>query len=62
MNKELKPCPFCGGKAELKHDRVHYSYVMCMECHARTMFIEVAPYHCSNDRAIEYWNHRAGEE
>ena len=61
MNKELKPCPFCGGKAKLEHD-VHYSYVRCMECHARTNYIGIASYHCSDDRAIEFWNHRAGEE
>lgn len=52
MNKELKPCPFCGGKAKLEHD-VHYSYVRCMECHARTRDIAVASYHCSDDKAIE---------
>lgn len=60
MNKELKPCPFCGGKAQLDHDGLaDYSYVRCMECHARTRDITVASYHCSDDKAIELWNHRA---
>lgn len=60
MNKELKPCPFCGGKAQLDHDGLaDYSYVRCMECHARTRDIAVASYHCSDDKAIELWNHRA---
>ena len=60
MNKELKPCPFCGGKAQLDHDGLaDYSYVRCMECHARTREITVASYHCSDDKAIELWNHRA---
>ena len=63
MNKELKPCPFCGGKAQLEHDGITVnSYVRCFECHARTKAIAVAPYHCSDDKAIELWNQRTGEE
>ena len=51
-NFELKPCPYCGGKAELKHKReknfslpikkenfvghLENSYIRCSKCHART--------------------------
>ena len=63
MNKELKPCPFCGGKAQLDHEGIETSsFVRCMECHARTRNIAVASYYCSDDKAIELWNHRVGEE
>ena len=26
---ELKPCPFCGRKAELRHNKDGFSYVVC---------------------------------
>ena len=51
-NVELKPCPICDGKAELKHKReknfslpikkenfvghLENSYIRCSKCHART--------------------------
>lgn len=32
---ELKPCPFCGSKADLKYaDR--YYWIECTVCHARS--------------------------
>lgn len=38
MAEELKPCPFCGGPAELRTaDNVHYSFgvrIMCEPCGA----------------------------
>ena len=39
MPNELKPCPFCGGEAEIKEgwtygDPPHY-YLMCKECGVR---------------------------
>ena len=32
MSIELKPCPFCGGEAEMMGDQ--YPYVECQECAA----------------------------
>ena len=58
---ELKPCPFCGGKAILTHDNAGLgaSYIRCERCGLESVrFIksfEVA----SDDQAIKYWNRRA---
>lgn len=55
-NKELLPCPFCGGKAKLWttensfDSNGWYSEVTCQHCNARTTGNE--------DEAIEAWNRR----
>ena len=40
MNEELKPCPFCGGKAiivqRLKDIGINKYFVKCTKCGART--------------------------
>lgn len=58
---ELKPCPFCGGKAILAHDLAGLgaSYIRCEKCGLESVrFIksfEVA----SDYEAIKYWSRRA---
>ena len=58
MDKQLKPCPFCGGEAEIRKGRscmqAHYA-VVCKDktCQGRaqkTFFVEYA--------AIKSWNRR----
>ena len=58
---KLKPCPFCGGQASIKHyeskklfrKNIQYSYVQCNACNART---EIA----YTDAEVSYkWNRRA---
>lgn len=51
MTNELKPCPFCGGKAELKNDL--QDRVVCTDCRAN------GPYFLTSNDAIEAWNTRA---
>lgn len=56
MSEQLKPCPFCGGKdVETRTSSMSW-LVDCYTCDAR------GPLCGSEDRAIEEWNDRAGEE
>ena len=53
MNFELKPCPFCGGKAEFFEDEFFCRYsVVCTECGARTYT------YCVERDAMDAWNGR----
>lgn len=40
---ELKPCPFCGGEAELKTQEVQYglcgAWVFCVNCGAKSNYM-----------------------
>ena len=61
----LKKCPFCGGEAELKYDRVglsEASLIRCRQCEAQTFRYIVSPRYSSDDMAIEAWNRRIGED
>ena len=51
---ELKPCPFCGGEAELWDNKLEYSFysVICKECDCMT------PYSVTRGEAVEVWNRR----
>ena len=61
MNDKLKPCPFCGGNAELyswtADNTEHYRYyrVGCKKCYAGTLT------YSNMDIAIISWNKRANE-
>lgn len=59
---ELKPCPFCGGRAVLRrgNKNKHGYFVLCTECNARSGF-ECDKYTSRQDNAqlaIEAWNRR----
>lgn len=55
---ELKPCPFCGGKAELYASKVAdgLRWVTCTECYASGEPCD------DTESAIRAWNRRAKDE
>ena len=57
---ELKPCPFCGGEAELNHSITGtYFDVVCKDPYCRG-FTRVCNY-STEEKAIEAWNRRVSE-
>ena len=59
---ELKPCPFCGGKAKYIY-RMPYNVVKCTKCKVFGKTI-VDSYEQQDGKAeaIEAWNRRAEDE
>lgn len=72
LNSELLPCPFCGGKAEIRNETVmeppvHYEvvFVTCLECGASTTRKISDGYYglrCGDDEIAEMWNRRVRED
>lgn len=69
---KLKPCPFCGGRAKLKHGYpyrqikgMRQAVVQCKSCGCRTITYRQLPYQSwteVDDEAVNAWNKRAGED
>lgn len=56
MRNELKPCPFCGGEAELYQSYCGYYQIECHQCSARScMAVE-------EESVISNWNMRSTTE
>ena len=54
---DLKPCPFCGGKAGFDHDDNGWNWVECSQCHTSSR----AAVHSMEDCRLilaEAWNRR----
>lgn len=42
MERNLKPCPFCGGKVRISYDiRSEANGIWCPTCHSITKFIRI---------------------
>ena len=61
MSEELKPCPFCGGEADLiNNDYVYEKWFA--GCHNGKCPVQPETYiHGTKDEAINAWNRRAKE-
>ena len=57
MATELKPCPFCGGKADILIFEGERVYIEC-----RRHCCEQAIIYPNKELAIEAWNRRAEDE
>lgn len=61
---KLKPCPFCGGEAILKRDRIGLYCVKCTNCGCMTtyQFDFGEGEETSKRKAADVWNRRADNE
>lgn len=57
---ELKPCPFCGGEAELQSEP--WSAVICANCRAMSHCFPHSGKYSSDEKAIEAWNRRVDDD
>ena len=58
-NDSIKPCPFCGGKADCNLDKQSYGYfIACSKCHCSTPLV----FSCGEPPSpvlLGIWNRRA---
>lgn len=68
MNEKLKPCPFCGGKAELNYERIQgedkgfWAQIICCVCHGRSGGTWAGSYNAAERKEVKAWNRRANDE
>lgn len=60
--EEMKPCPFCGGRAAVRIRTFdifnNEAYVECTKCKARTNAVPAGVKYTAVDRAKQLWNER----
>lgn len=64
----LRPCPFCGGEAKLKHgfprqqrSGIYQTLIQCKDCGCRTLVFRQLAYESRQDvdkQAVTTWNRR----
>lgn len=57
--EELKPCPFCGGKAAIKSYSHEYFTIICKNLFCLFNDTET---HKNKIELIDFWNTRTGEK
>lgn len=61
VGRTLKPCPFCGGQAELSIAE-RSALIKCATCKAQTRIVLVDVRYGAIDKATELWNRREGSD
>ena len=60
--KELKSCPFCGGKGKIEHiDDTNLCYAICTKCYATAQGFLNYPGSNGEEKSVHAWNRRVGE-
>lgn len=68
MSEELKPCPFCGGKAEMNYERIpgedkgFWAQIICCNCHGRSGGTWAGSYNAAERKEVKAWNRRVSDE
>ena len=63
MTEDLKPCPFCNGKANLRSVRVDEdSYIYQISCSNPKCFCSSALFYLTLEEAVADWNNRPLEK
>lgn len=62
-NEELKPCPFCGGTADIQYamGSTLVVRVKCKACGASTRNIETSSEKRAKNKAVALWNKRRAD-
>jgi C4-type Zn-finger protein len=70
MTEELKPCPFCGGRAEIQENLISTPYfdgflrIICIKCRASPFYEKIKgnkKIEILCKRLIKVWNRRVKE-
>lgn len=59
--RELKLCPFCGGKSQVRENYLGQTFVYCERCGSKTWFTQ-DDYCVRKDIVINNWNSRKQSE
>ena len=68
VKEELKPCPFCGGKASINYERIpgenkgFWTQVICNACHGRSGGTWAGSYNAAERIEAKAWNRRVNNE
>ena len=61
--EELKPCPFCGGMADIQHaiGSTLVVRIKCKACGASTRNIKTSSEKRATNKAVALWNKRSAD-